>query len=286
MNTMIFTTKYTKYTKGKRRSGFRVVRVFRGLSICLLGTLSVFAAPPEGKEWEPFWPMTDEFEGEILNHKKWFDHNPTWSGRPPTLFHPDCIAVSNGMLHIAAFDSEASAKRNPPAGFTHVSGFVRSKRRARFGYFEMRAKLMNSSQVSCFWLTNAGRDEWSEIDIVEVPAGLEKYSSILQPNVHYFRGPHYNGTVDDHITDQGYHDLGFNMAEDFHVYGMEWSPTFIRWYVDGKLIREKHNDNYFQPLEMNLNVEANQWFGALPDDATLPATYQIDYVRAWRLKEY
>lgn len=256
------------------------------VGVVLLFTVAAWADPPADGDWVPFLPMTDEFEGEILNHKKWFDHNLTWSGRPPTLFHPDCVAVSNGLLHISAFDSAGSAKRKLPSGFTHVAGFVRSKRRARFGYFEMRAKLMDSSQVSCFWLTNTGRDEWSEIDIVEVPAGLEKYASILQPNVHYFRGPHYNGTVNDHIADQSHHDVGFNMADGFHVYGMEWSPAYIRWYVDGKLIREKHNDNYFQPLEMNLNVEANHWFGALPDDGTLPASYQVDYVRVWRKKKY
>lgn len=254
------------------------------LSIAALAALNSWGEPPKGGAWEVFAPMTDEFDGDSLDLHKWYDHNPTWSGRPPTLFHPDCVTVSNGLLHISALDTEASSKLKLPSGFTHVAGFVRSKRRARFGYFEMRAKLMNSSQVSCFWLTNAGREEWSEIDIVEVPAGLEKFASILQPNVHYFRGPHYNGTVDEHITDQSHHDVGLNMADDFHLYGVEWSPTFIRWYFDGTLLREISNSDYFQPLEMNLNVEANQWFGALPDDATLPASYQIDYVHTWRLK--
>ncbi|WP_168433536.1 family 16 glycosylhydrolase [Pontiella sulfatireligans] len=252
----------------------------------VLCATSALAAPPEGGDWAPFEPMSDEFNAKKLDHKKWYDHNPTWSGRPPTLFHPDCVAVSNGLLHIWAFDSEESAKRKMPSAFTHLSGFVRSKERARFGYFEMRAKLMNSSQVSCFWLTHAGREEWSEIDIVEVAAGLEQHATQLRPNTHYFRGPHYSGTLHNHLVDPTHHELGFNMSEDFHVYGMEWAPTFIRWYVDGKLIREKHNDNYFQPLEMNLNIEANQWFGALPDDATLPASYRIDYVRTWRQKEY
>ncbi|MDF7825585.1 family 16 glycosylhydrolase [Pontiellaceae bacterium B12227] len=247
---------------------------------------SAFAAPPAGQDWVVFEPMTDEFNGGRLDREKWYDHNPTWSGRAPTLFHPDCVAVSNGVLHISAMDSAESAKRKMPAGFTHLAGFVRSKDRCRFGYFEMRAKLMDSTQVSCFWLTHAGREEWSEIDIVEVAAGVDEYSSVLQPNTHYFRGPHYQGTLHHHLKDPSWHDLGFNMKDDFHVYGCEWNPTTIRWFVDGKLIREKHNDMFFQPLEMNLNVEANQWFGALPNDDTLPAVYEIDYVRSWRQKGY
>ena len=259
------------------------------LSTCLLVLLcgaAVWAAPPVGKEWVPFEPMTDEFNGDQLNLKKWYDHNPTWRGRPPTLFHPDCVSVSNGVLRIAAMDSRESAKRKLRSGYTHIAGFVRSRERARFGYFEMHAKLMNSSQVSCFWLTQAGRDEWSEIDVVECPAGLETYASVLQPNVHYFRGPHYSGTVQNHISDQSWHDLGVRLADDFHVYGVEWNPTHIRWYCDEKLVRESRNALYFQPLEMNMNVEANEWFDALPDDEILPAVYEIDYVRAWRQKEY
>lgn len=244
------------------------------------------AEPPAGREWVVFEPMTDEFNGNQLDREKWYNHNPTWSGRAPTLFHPDCVSVSNGTLRIAAFDSKESAKRRRPAGFSHLAGFVRSRDRCRFGYFEMRAKLMPSTQVSCFWLTHVGREEWSEIDIVEVPAGLEEYETVLQPNTHYFHGPHYNGSVKHHLTDQSWHDLGVKLKDDFHLYACEWTPTVIRWYFDGKLIREKKNAHFFQPLEMNLNVEANEWFGGLPDDATLPAVYEIDYVRTWRQKNY
>lgn len=252
----------------------------------LLCSLMAVAEPPSGTEWIPFGSMTDEFNGDKLDLEKWYDHNPTWEGRAPTLFHPDAVAVSNGMLRILAMNSAESAKRNPPSGFTHVAGFIRSKERARFGYFEMRAKLADTTQVSCFWLTQVDREEWSEIDVVEVPAGIEKYAFSLRPNLHYFRGPHYQGTLYKHKTAPSTHPLGFNMASDFHLYGVEWSPTYIRWYVDGKMIRETHNSDYFQPLEMNLNIEANDHFGALPDDTRLPAVYEIDYVRAWRKKEY
>ncbi len=255
-------------------------------AILCLTALTAIAEPPAGKEWIPFEPMTDEFNGTKLDSDKWYDHNPTWWGRAPTMFHPDCVTVSNGMLNIWALNSAESAKRKLPGGFTHISGFVRSKARARFGYFEMRAKLMDSSQVSCFWLTHVGREEWSEIDICEVAAGVEDHQDVFTPNLHYFHGPHYQGTLEKHLTDQSWHKMDFRFADDFHLFAAEWSPTFIRWYIDGKLIRETHNSRYFQPLEMNINVEANQWFGALPDDAKLPAVYQIDWIRSWRLKEY
>lgn len=255
--------------------------------LAVVWSMAAHAGPPAGEEWGVFEPMTDEFDGSTLDLRKWYDSNPTWKGRPPTLFHPDCVAVSNGLLHIGALDSGRSASLlGGKRGFSHVCGFVRSRERARFGYFEIRAKLADTTQVSCFWLTQADTDEWSEIDVIEVPAGIEEYASTLRPNVHYFRGPHYKGTLHNHRVSPSEHPLGFNMAEDFHVYGVEWSPTFIRWYCDGKMLREMHNGEYFQPLEMNINIEANDYFGALPEDARLPAVYEVDYVRAWRKKEY
>lgn len=256
------------------------------VAVVALCAVSPLASPPPGREWTPFPAMTDEFDGDQLDGKKWYDHNPTWRGRRPVRFHPDCVAVSNGILRVSAMDAEASSKREPGRGFTHISGFVRSRAVTRFGCFEMRAKLMDSTLVSCFWLTHVGDEEWSEIDVVEVPAGIPRHERTLHPNLHYFHGPHYRGSTRDHLTDPSSHPLPFRMADDFHVYGVEWTPTHIRWYVDGEQIRETENTHHFQPLEMNMNVEANQYFDALPDDRRLPAVYEIDWVRAWRPKGF
>jgi len=32
------------------------------------------------------------------------------------------------------------------------------------------------------------------------------------------------------------HQLGFRVADDFHVYGLHWDPNFPAIYVDGRLI--------------------------------------------------
>lgn len=257
-----------------------------GAAMTMCCALPSLAGPPEGREWVPFPAMTDEFNGDHLDREKWYDHNPTWRGRRPVRFHSDCVEVADGRLRISAMNREESAKRNLRSGFTHISGFVRSRAVARFGYFEMRAKLMDSTLVSCFWLTHVADDEWSEIDIVEVPAGLERHENSFRPNLHYFHGPHYRGTVRKHLVDPSTHEMPFGMADDFHVYGCEWTPTHIRWYIDGKQIRETANTHHFQPLELNMNVEANQYFDALPDDSRLPAVYEIDWVRAWRPKGF
>ncbi|MDP4624539.1 MAG: family 16 glycosylhydrolase [Akkermansiaceae bacterium] len=254
------------------------------LIVPLLLSTMVSAEPPAGTEWVPLVSMTDEFNGDSLDVSKWFDHNPSWIGREPVQFHPYAVAVGDGNLKISVFDTKKSEKLRLREGYTNVSGFVKSKTLVRFGYFEMRAKLMDSSLVSCFWLSEHTKEEWSEIDCVEIAAGVEEHSRKLRPNTHYFHGPHYKGTLEKHLVQPSHHDLGFRAADDFHVYGLEWSATHIRWYVDGKMVRELPNTRFFQPLRMNINVEANSYFKALPDDNRLQGAYEIDWVRSWRPK--
>ena len=97
------------------------------MECCLLVVApTVQGDPLKGQEWVPFEAMTDEFNGETFDAEKWYDYNPFWQGRPPVLFHTDCVSADKGLLQIRAFDGAESAKRKLPDGFTHVSGFVRS----------------------------------------------------------------------------------------------------------------------------------------------------------------
>lgn len=239
--------------------------------------------PTNQSGWVLYEAMTDEFNADSLDTTKWHSTNPYWRGRPPVFFHKDCISVRNGFLRVSALNSVESARCEFPNSFTHISGFIVSKNLVRFGYFEIRAKLMDSSLVSGFWLNRHTPEEWSEITIVEVPAGIDKYRNLLQPNWHYFHGPDYKGTHDNHLVGPSVIELSFDHVDDFHIYGFEWSPTHLRWYVDGEMVRESKNKYHFQPLQMNINVEANDYFEAIPDDSRLPSVFEVDWVRTWRL---
>jgi len=72
------------------------------------------------------------------------------------------------------------------------------------------------------------------------------------------------------------------MADDYHVYALEWNKDVIKWWVDGKVVHEVKNTHWHQPLHMNFDSETFQdWFG-LPDKADLPSTFSIEYIRSWR----
>ena len=108
-------------------------------------------------------------------------------------------------------------------------------------------------------------------------------------------------------------DLGFRVAADFHVYGIEWDETGIKYYVDGKLFtsvtaeeatawakenREVDEDynGYVatNPINIWLDMEIFPWHHVPTskkdlelnspegekDDGVLD--YEIEYVRVWQ----
>ena len=77
-------------------------------------------------------------------------------------------------------------------------------------------------------------------------------------------------------------------TDDFHTFGMAWSPTDIVWYVDGEETRRITDSDYTianqsMYLIANLAVGGN-WPGTPDENTQFPATFEIDYIRAYKKK--
>ena len=241
--------------------------------------MAVTSGPPDQGAWEPISILTDEFNGNTLDESKWHDHNPTWKGRQPALFLPENVSVKDGML---CLDAIAQTLPNAPEGYhSFTTASVKSKTLVLYGYFEIRAKVMNAGVCNAFWFYDATLDIWTEIDVFEIGGGVKGKEKTDHTNVHVFHTPEYKGTNEDHISDSAAWQSPTNLADDFNVYALEWNKEEIKWYVDGQLIRTKENKYWHQPLYMVFDAETMpDWFG-LPNPKDLPATFQIDYVRSW-----
>jgi Glycosyl hydrolases family 16 len=90
------------------------------------------------------------------------------------------------------------------------------------------------------------------------------------------------------VTMAGGREMKFTrdkLADDYHVYALEWNKDVIKWRVNGPVVHEMKNTHWHQPLHTNFDSETMpDWFG-LPDPASLPATFSIDYIRSWSKKE-
>ncbi len=229
--------------------------------------------------WVPVSSLSDEFDGPALDATKWHDHDPGWKGRPTALFDPSCVRIEAGELQLLA--RPADNQQTLPPGFTHLSGFVKAKHERRYGFFEIRAKVLDADLVSVFWLYQHTPEEWTEIDIIECPAGVPEFRRVLPTNVHRFHAPGYRPEPGKNLYDSFGWTAPFDLAADYHVYGLEWSERLIRWYVDGRMIRERANEYWHQPLHICLNIEANPHFKALATNGPFPGIYHIDYIRTW-----
>ena len=233
------------------------------------------------KKWKLLKQYSDEFDSEELNQIKWYPNNPKWKGRPPTYFHGSNVKLEDGELVIRV---NQHGNEKLPEDFTHTTGFIKSKNKFLYGYFETEAKLMDAPWVSGFWMTNVSKNWWTEIDICENAPGLEYNRHDLNSNIHVFKSPKDKGDVKKHFSRNKKYYFPKELQVDYHVWGLEWTKEYIRFYIDGILFREAKNTHWHQPLEVNFNCESNKWFGALPDDNRLDGKYHVKYFRAWKRK--
>lgn len=232
--------------------------------------------------WVRFEPMSDEFEGDALDASKWWDHNPHWLGRQPGFFYPGNVAVRDGKLHLTMKREEVPEMPKDKGYHTYTCAAVKSKERVLYGYFEVKARPMNSAGSSAFWFYHGTEDWWTEIDVFELSGGHPEHEKTMHMNVHVFRTPEAG---EDHWSVPGRFEAPERLADNYHVYGLEWDEKEIKFYFDGMLVRRGPNTHWHQPLHLNFDSETMpEWFG-LPADEDLPSTYTIKYVRAWKKRD-
>lgn len=223
--------------------------------------------------------LSDEFEGAHFNTIKWFRTNPTWLGRQPAFFSEKNVSQNDGKLDLIMRKEESSEMLKEKGYHTYSSAAVRSRNTVKYGYFEIKARAMNSRGSSAFWFYDQAPSLWTEIDVFEI-CGKGERENQYNMNVHVFRTP----LKEEHWSKGGEWRAPYHFADDFHVFGLEWTPYVIRWLVDGETVKTVENTHWHQPLTLNFDSETMpDWFD-LPDDRDLPSTFSIEYVRSWKFK--
>lgn len=155
-----------------------------------------------------------------------------------------------------------------------------------YGYVEAKIMLPSGKGTwPAFWMMPVHYTSWphdGEIDIMEEVGYHKDYvSSSLHADGHV----HTNNTqVTNEIYCKG--------AEgEFHVYGMEWTPDYFQFYVDGKKSLYYKNPGtgvrdwpYDAPFYVILNLAwGGDWGGNQGvDESALPVTMHVDYVRVFQ----
>lgn len=223
---------------------------------------------PDAKEW---WYETAE-PGWVNNELQTYV-----AGRTGDIITAD---VSDGTLKIRAIKD----------GNRVYSARVNTRKNWTYGYFEARLKLPKGKGTwPAFWMMPSvwsGWPEGGEIDIMEhVGCVPTEVSSSIHCKAYY----HAIGTQKTAARKVA------GVMDEFHTYALEWTPEYIKTYVDGKQLFYYNPDDYAKgrnadtwpfnkPFELKLNLAwGGDWGGMMGvDESCLPATYEIDYVRVFQ----
>jgi beta-glucanase (GH16 family) len=231
--------------------------------------------------WVKFPALCDEFDGTKLDRNKWIVGMSWWKGRQPAYFSEKNVTVSNGKLHLTMRKEKLPANLEKEGYRDYTSAALYNKIRSSYGYYEIKAKPMNSAGSSAFWFHKEVTPNWlTEIDVFEIAGKNSTFENKYHMTVHVHRTPQVN----EHWYIQGIWTAPWRLADDYHVYGFEWNKDELRWYVDGVVVRTVENTHWHQPLLLTFDSETMpEWFG-MPKDEDLPSTFSIEYVRVWKKK--
>jgi len=229
--------------------------------------------------WVKFEPLSDEFEGEALDLGKWTVGMTWWKGRQPALFSDRNVTVRDGKLHLTMRKEKVPPEYEKLGYHDYTSAALHSKVRSGYGYYEVKAKPMNSAGSSSFWFQQDETPGWkTEIDVFEIGGKAKGFESKYHMTLHVFQTPKEKKHWQVHDA----WVAPWRLADDYHVYGLDWTKEEVRFYVDGVLVRAVENTHWHQPLLLIFDSEPMpNWFG-MPDDKDLPSTFSVEYVRAWK----
>ena len=197
--------------------------------------------------------------------------------------------LSAGTLAVLSMASTISAKDYSGAELYTSETWM-------YGKFEARMKMaaVSGSVSSMFLYHNdsylGGNEPWVEVDI-EI---LGKNPGSFQSNIITGYGPG-NGQPDRKVTSEKHHQISPASNEAFHTYGMEWTPDYVAWTLDGQIVRKtvkgQGDNNQVQDLgkkpqglRFNLwSAEDAGWVGAF-DDSKLPVYQFINWVKVYEYK--
>ena len=265
------------------------------IALLLLFPCLASAAPPAGAGWNVVW--SDEFAGSSLDLSKW-QHHLTGPRRQATNT-PGAVAVGGGNLTITTFTK----------GGTHFTGMVASAETFlyAYGYIEARINFDTSPGMwSAFWMQSPTMGDASiyttdpnlagtEIDICEhrfVDSSSSNIAAKIVGNLHW------GGYGADHKS-TGYTSPDLDLGGGYHIYGMEWSPTQQKFYIDGVLRWTVDNgsnspvSNRSEYLWLSSEVQSDasvDWAGPIPAAGygafdTSTTKMRVDYVRVYQPAE-
>ncbi len=240
--------------------------------------------------------MQDEFDIEgTLDSNLWtFDlgkgpGNDGWGNNELQYYtdRTENVTVENGYLLITAKE-EAFNGANYTSARIKTEGLFEQA----YGRFEARIKVpYGKGYWPAFWLlgNDCGQNIWPQCGEIDIMEYLGNMPTTVFGSAH---GPGYaagDAISKKYVLENDRFDTGF------HVFGMEWAPDYINYYVDDVLYQQITKQNVLEetngegqwvfdhPFYIILNVAIGGNLPGSPNTETVfPQTMIVDYVRVYQ----
>ena len=273
---------------------------------------------PDG-EWKMVW--NDEFDADQLDRSKWDFRYSMMGKRAKHFVGEEGISFENSDLvfHLIEKDgvycttqlqtgynfmdnageeydpTSAEMHTHSEAGqnyFTWPIGKIREpKFMHKYGYYECRCRMQQKEGWwSAFWLQSPviGSTLDPQISGVEIDIMEQFWRTKFEPHNSITHNNHWNGYGSQHETTGAYTVKLQPTVDGYHRFGVEWTPEYYRYFVDGVMTWEVRAPYPVSQREqfILLTTEAvgyrcatwHQW-----DDLrdAVGDTWRVDYVRVF-----
>jgi beta-glucanase (GH16 family) len=251
----------------------------------------------------------DEFDGTTLAGTRWRVRDNTFLNHDKAWITKDAVSVRDGHLAITGRRLPQTQWRSNPNALYGAENTVRDystgyidtidRFSQRYGHFEVRAWVPSASTMSrgiwpAFWLR--ADHQPGEIDPME-SYGAPTIRS-FDPSSSYEWNSWADtaqGSTNDPVKQktQGRADVGSDKIwQGWHTYGVNWSPTCLRYTYDGRtvgtvLFDDPRTMTYFRGptfadtfhIRLNMQVGSKYWGWADPEHTRPEFDFKIDWVR-------
>jgi beta-glucanase (GH16 family) len=267
-------------TANKTLSRWQALRfLILSLLFTVIGSAQLFAQCEKIK-WQ------DEFDGPNLDLSKWeYEVGGGGWGTGQLDYatsRPENVRIENGKLVL-------EIRKEDYLGSQYTSGRLRTYKKADFQYGRIEARVKgvySQGNGFAFWLLGSDYETiwWPKCGEVDI---FENTGKVPSKNI---GTAHYEESY-GHAFSQGSYTLanGARYADAFHTTAIEWSPTYVKWYMDGNLY---HTLDLTQPINgyrpfnrpffIILSVGMGGDYSGPPDATTVsPMRAEIEYVRVY-----
>jgi Glycosyl hydrolases family 16 len=246
----------------------------------------------------------DTFDGNTLDESRWLPfYLPQWSSREASAARYE---IGGGLLRLVIevdqqpwcpeFDGETRVSSLQTGVFAGpVGGTVGQSRfkpglvvrqgqdnarlyTPQYGFFELRAKAVDDPRcMVALWMIGYEDepDRSAEICICEIfGRNVSPTNAGIGMGLHPFGDP----TIRDEFSVE---EVAID-AREFHIYAAEWTPEYVAFFVDHKLVKTVEQSPGY-PMQLMLGIyEFPDDGGSAQASHPYPKQFVVDYVRGYR----